>query len=168
MKPIKTETVILLALVLFVIMLCVLMFVEPAEAENETCYVLCNPRSTVNIHDGPSKGYSVIACAECGDELLLDGKHKGEWVHIINGWANEDGWIHRGYVSDSPVQIETYQAYGYLKVRIRNRIGGALKGTLKKGEEVTVYASATGPDGWAYTNRGYIQAKYLDDGMGGI
>lgn len=168
MKHIKAETVILLAVLFFFILICLLVFIEPAEAENETGYVLCNPRSTVNIHDGPSKGYSVIAWAECGDELLLDGKHKGEWLHVVNGWANEDGWIHKGYVSDSPVSVETYQAYGYLKVRIRNRIGGALKGTLRKGEEVTVYASAAGPEGWAFTSRGYIQAKYLDDGLGGI
>lgn len=136
----------------------------PAVAE----FVICNPKSTVNVHGAPGKGTDVIAYAECGDELILDGETQGDWVHIVNGWANHDGWIHKGYVSDSPVIVEEYDAVGYLKVRIRNYIGGKVTGTLAKGQPVTVYACAIGLDGWAVTNRGYIMAKYLDDGMGGF
>lgn len=164
----KNDTLIVAMCIGFLVFILIFVIAFSAVAEKTEAYVLCNPKSTVNVHDAPGKGASVIAYAECGDDLILDGQSKGEWVHIVNSWVDGNGWIHRGYVSDSPVQIETYQAYGYLKVRIRNRIQGNLKGTLKKGEVVTVYASATGPEGWAFTSRGYIQAKYLDDGLGGI
>lgn len=145
-----------------------LLIMGAARAEETAGYVLCNPGSRVCVHEAASKGAGVIAYAECGDEITLDGVTDGEWVHCVNTWMDGSGWIHEGYVSDSPVVVDVWDAVGYLKARIRKYAGGPVKGTLKKGEKVTVLACATGPEGWAVTNRGYIMTKYLDDGMGGL
>ena len=155
-------------ILIIVALYCVVLMLTPAEAEDANAWVLCKPGSNVNVHVGPSKGSTVVAYCECGDELITDGKKSGDWVHIVNGWCDHDGWIHKGYVSDSQVVIEPFDGFGYLKARIRNRIGGKMIGTLKKGEAVKVYAYAIGWDGWAVTNKGYVMARYLDDGLGGM
>lgn len=138
--------------------------VVPSCASNANAWVLCNPNTRVNARFLPSKNASIIGYLECGEGIVLDGKQNGEWLHAVElGMEASDGWIHKGYISDSPVIVEEYDAVGYKTVRIRNRINGKLTGTLKKGEKVTVYASAISIDGWAYTSRGYIMQGYLDD-----
>lgn len=120
----NNDTLIVVMCIGFMVFILIFVIAFSAFAEKTEAYVLCNPKSTVNVHDAPGKGASVITRAECGDIITLDGVRKGDWLHIVDGWVDSDGWIHAGYVSDSPVTVETYQAYGYLKVRIRNRIEG--------------------------------------------
>lgn len=125
-------------------------------------FVLCDPESTVNIRETPDKSGIILGEMLCGDELKLDGKTRGEWLHVVDlGLEMSEGWISRRYVSDARVTVERYLAKTKVaKVRVRANIDGKVTRRLKKGATVTVLASA--PD-WSVTDVGYIRTECLGE-----
>lgn len=154
--------------IIFILAVTVLILSEMLIASAKAEYVICDPTSSVNVHYTPEKKGIVCGYFECGNEVILDGKKKGDWVHVVNVSGEwDEGWIHKGYITAGPIVIETCDGYAYKKVHVRNNVGGKIKTTLKQGEPITVYAYSLDYDGWAVTNKGYIMARYIDDGLGG-
>lgn len=151
--------IILVFWVLLTLALILIGLINPVTAEADRMgFVLCDPDSTVNLRFEPRKTGTAIAYLECGDALILDGKQKGEWLHVVTGDEN-GAWVHKGYIVGIKVTIDTFEAQAKTKVRTRNQVNGRLTGTVKKGQKVTVYAYS---EECCFTNRGYIKTKYLE------
>lgn len=146
-----------LILALIIIAIIAILSVSVAHADHMG-FILCNPDTTVNMRFEPRKTGTVVACMECGDPVRLDGGKYGEWLHVVTGDEN-GAWVHQGYVVDIKVTVETRQARAKTKVRTRNMVRGRLTGTLRKGQEVTVYAYS---EECCFTSKGYIKTKYLE------
>ena len=143
-----------------------------ARAEEETelhCWVLCRPTignkpgDYVNLRLWASKNTSSVGFLECGDDFHTDGKTKNGFLHVLDR-GEADCWIHAGYVVfEEPVEIfQNYVCVSRGRVAIRKYIDGPQNPVhpwLRTGSEVFVYYIA---GDWALTNRGFIQAKYLE------
>lgn len=139
-------------------------YLRNAEAEGDMhyyCWIMCRPDSAVMIREKPGKGARVIDEVKLGRKLETDWKEHGKWLHVIN-LASEsgEGWVYGGYVAVSePVIINAErEIVGGGRVRIREWMDGKFKAWAAEGSRVTVYAAA---DGWACTDRGYIQNRYI-------
>lgn len=134
-----------------------------AEAEETKAYILCNPESYVNIRVIPNKNGIVSARYLCGDEVTLDGKKKGDWMHVVNAHGESpEGWVHRLYVCESCVVVldEEQKATTNAKnVRVRNGVNGKILKRVKKGTEVRIMVISMD---WCLTNKGYIKTECLD------
>ena len=129
-------------------------------AEESTGWIMCGPTGRVNIRERPSRKAEVVAWGYMGDEITLDGKKKGMWVHCILPCEAGEGWIRGDYLTtDEPEYPENGRfEVDHNKVRIRESAGGKVKGWAMDGDEVTVYQVT--PE-WCVTNRGFIKTRYL-------
>lgn len=134
----------------------------PAQAEGcRMGFVLCDPDSSVNIREKPRKTGIVLGQMLCGDELTLDGKTQGEWLHVTGlSMEMDGGWINRKYVADARVTVEEFDAVTTAaKVRVREGVNGKITRRMKKGAKVRVLASSAG---WCVTTVGFIRTEYLE------
>ena len=148
---------------ILIIILLLLAVCYIAGAEEETRFILCDPKGTnyVAIRRSPRKGAEESGWLECGDPILTDGKVKNGYLHILGITEFGDGWVHQGYVvNDKPV-IERCNATvtGSGRVMARRYIGGKRIGWLNICTDVKVFARS---DEWAVTNRGYIRMDFLE------
>lgn len=149
---------VILGLIVFVALL---MLLCPAEAEcRRMGFALCNPETPVWVRTEPNKNATICGYLDCGDPVTLDGKHKGEWLHVVDSCFDGDAWVHKGYIVGTGVVVGTCEMETTAKVRTRNRVGGKLTGTLHKGQTVTVYAWS---EECAYTSRGYVKGEFLKE-----
>lgn len=157
----KTERII--AIFLAILISAAILIVCNADAEKieiETGWIICETTTRVNIRSHPSNHSQIYGFIECGEEIHLDGIRDGHWVHIIDaGTESDEGWVYDGYITDSPVTIETHDCETTVaKLRVRKCIDGKITKTLRKGTSVTVYAMSAD---WAITNKGYIKTEFL-------
>lgn len=148
----------------FIILLLIFMSVcYMAGAEEETKYILCNPRidNHVSIRRSPKKGAEETGRLDCGDEVITDGKIRNGFLHILGYTEDGEGWVHLGYVVDDKPIIErcngTVAANG--RVMSWRRINSGKNGWLEICDQVKIYART---DEWAVTSKGYIRTKYLE------
>lgn len=129
-----------------------------AGAEEYSVWVLCQPDSFVYVREFPKRGADCAGYGYLGDRLTTDGRTKNGYLHIIGFECG--GWIHKGFVTDCPVIVREYDAEIVSKGRVacRRYIGGTRRRWLKKGETVTVYASA---DDWSITSQGFVMSQFL-------
>ena len=129
-------------------------------AEDEY-FIICNPKSYVNVRRSPKKGAEEIGRLDCGDSFLSDGKKKNGYIHVVGMTEYGEGWIHKGYVVEDQPIIEslrgTIAATG--RVKTRRYIGGKKLEWLEVCTDVWIYVMS---DEWAVTNRGFIRTKYLE------
>lgn len=133
-----------------------------AFADDYRVFVLCNPKTPVNVRIRPKKGSKVEGRLDFGDWIETDGEKRNGWLHVIGIGETGEGWICSGYVvEDEPQKTERTRAVVAATGRVMSyrRIGGARNGWLNVGDELTVYALS---DEWAVTNKGYVRSKYLD------
>ena len=130
----------------------------------ETVWVMCQPDSRVNIRSRPSGRSEAVGYAECGDGFATDGKQKNGFVHVFASVEAGEGWISAGYlVWEQPEQVGRQMVISAKgRVNARKTIGGKRRCWVRPGDTVTVYWAAD----WAVTNKGFIQTKYLAEGVG--
>jgi hypothetical protein len=136
--------------------LCLLILIGSAAAE--TVYVLCQPDSFVYVRQFPKRGAAEAGYAELGDALETDGVKRNGFL-LVYGFEG-DAWIHTGFVTDSPVTVETVEGWVECggRVACRRSIKGTRRKWLTDGAEVVIYAYS---DEWSITNRGFIKTQYL-------
>lgn len=163
MKLNEVERFLLVMVIIMMVVAIVLtvIWITPAEAEGRMGFVLCNPESSVNVREKPKKAGLVLGELLCGDEILLDGTKRGEWLHVTGlSMEMDDGWICQRYVSDVRVTVEEFEAVTTVaKVRVRENVDGRILRRLKKGTKVRVLASSAE---WCVTNVGFIRMEFLD------
>ena len=139
-----------------ILLLAVLLLVRSAVADS--VFVLCQPSSFVNVRVFPKKGSEIAGRVELGDELETDGTRRNGFVHIIG--FEGDGWINAGFVTESPVEIRTFETEvnSTGRVACRRAIKGTRRKWLSDGQKVVIFALA---GDWAITNQGFIQTRYL-------
>lgn len=134
---------------------------EAEEDNRETVWVLCNPKSYVNIRARPSGRSMVEGRAECGDGFLTDGKKQKGFLHVYAPIEAGEGWISLGYiVYEQPVPV-----FATLHIESRGRVAcracanGKRNRWLRNGDEVTVYWMAE----WAVTDRGFVNSDFIGE-----
>jgi hypothetical protein len=146
-----------------ILLLLVLSVCYMAGAEEETKYILCNPRTDnhVAIRNRPKKNAEETGRLDCGDDFVTDGKIRNGYLHVIGMTEDGEGWVHLGYVVDDKPLIEkcngTITANG--RVMSWRRINSGKNGWLEICDQVKIYART---DEWAVTNKGYVRTKYLE------
>ena len=129
-------------------------------------YCACQPDSEINVRAFPKYSAEIVGRVWPGDQVYTDGKKRGVWMHVISVPCEAgEGWIHQGYLSDSPVhRVDAEYTVTRNKTFVRKYMGGKVTKKLKKGQTVTVFF-LTGDV--AVTNLGYIVADYLEVSEGG-
>ena len=133
-----------------------------ALADEYRVFILCNPKTPVNVRRSPKKGDNISGRLEFGESVITDGMEKNGFLHIIGITEDGEGWIFAGYtVEDQPVKLEGARASIAAPGRVMSYrwINGKQNGWLKMLEEVDVYAWS---EEWAVTSKGYIRTKYLE------
>lgn len=149
--------------VFIILLLCALCVCYIAGAEEETKYILCNPKPTnhVSIRRSPKKGAEETGRLDCGDDIITDGKTRNGYLHILGYTEDGEGWVHLGYVVDDKPIIEkcngTIAANG--RVMSWRRVGSGKNEWLDVCDQVKIYARS---EEWAVTSKGYIRTKYLE------
>ena len=149
------------AIVVIILLLLAVCYI--AGAEEETRFILCDPKPTnrVAVRRSPRKGAEETGWLECGDSILTDGKTKNGYLHILGITEYGEGWVHHGYVvNDKPI-IERCNAtvIGNGMVKARQNVGGKRISWLDICTDAKVYARS---DEWSVTSRGYISTKFLE------
>ena len=124
---------------------------------------------SLNVRQGPGTGYNTVDTISKGDQVVIyeqttvDGK---TWGRI------DSGWISLQYVSLQTVDpgtsegttVSTGKITGKtLNVREGAGTGYDVVGTLKKGDEVTIYEQVTVKgEEWGRIENGWISLKYVN------
>ena len=134
-----------------------------AHAEEQECWILCQPDSWVYARTSPNKKSMELGRLECGDMIYTDGKVKNGFLHVY-GLTFElgEGWVHKGYVvydePYAPNQIDTIiKSNG--RVSARRTIGGKRRCWVKNGQSIKVYMISYE---WSVTNKGFIKTKFIE------
>jgi hypothetical protein len=149
-------------LIAILLLLAALTSVSGALCENYLIFILCNPKTPVNVRTSPKKGHNEAGRLDFGDWAETDGEIRNGYIRIYGIGEAGVGWVHAGYVvKDEPRKVE--KAYGVIsasgRVKSYRRIGGKGYKWLNIGDEVKVFALS---EEWAVTNKGYIRTKYLE------
>ena len=131
-------------------------------AVEEAMYVICMPNDRVNIRLGASRTSSSVGWCEAGDLVYYDGQTKNGYRHCVGlGVEAGEGWIHKGYLVDEPVEYINKDATVVSKSRLaaRKYVNGKRTRWLKPGGVVRIYYWT---NEWALTNCGYVQSAYLE------
>ncbi len=125
-------------------------------------YAICMKDDYVNIRPFPNTKRERSGWLEPGDPVWLDGKKKGDYVHVV-GLSTEDGegWVHAGYLVDDVPEFVDADAVIVSRGRLAARkfVNGKRTRWLKPGGIVHVYFLS---EEWCATNCGYIRTKYLE------
>ena len=124
-------------------------------------YVLCMPKSEVNVRLQPKKS-DIVACVVFGKIVESNGKKKNGYIHVEDLAAETtSGWIYSGYlVEDEPVQCEfTARIVSNGRVAARKCVDGKIIKWLQDGSEVMVYAICAE---WCVTDKGYVRREFVE------
>jgi hypothetical protein len=151
-----------LILILMVLVSCLLIIVSLMDsARSEEKYILCKPKTEINVRFSPKWDGQVIGHLYFGDCVETDGIVKNGFAHVV-GLAFEavDGWVYKGLLVDTPpIAVSGKdQIISSGKVAARQYIGGKRNKWLRSGKEVLIYAIS---QDWSITDQGYVQTKYL-------
>ena len=135
-----------------------------AEEQLITCWVMCKPGDYVNVREWASTSAQAVGYLESGDSFQTDGSSRNGFIKAIELGECSESWVYSGYVvTEEPVPVfENYSCCAIKRVAIRRWMGGPkVEKTpwLVNGSDVSVFYIA---DGWAITNRGYIQSEWLE------
>ena len=126
------------------------------------CWAMCQPGDYINVRQKPGKHTEITGWAVSGMRFRTDGEERNGYIHLIGVTEYGEGWISESYIVYSePREVNremTIREGG--RVACRKTISGKRRGWAKSGETVTVYWIG---GGWAVTDRGFIQSKYLED-----
>lgn len=142
---------ILLALMLT---LCLLPFTN-SKAEG-TGYIICD--GTINVRSSSRISGKILGKIPCGQQIAYNAE--GESLDGKLWYRTEYGWIFSGYVVDSEVSMETYNAYILFHNTPVYEYADAsvMKMSANAGIIVKVIASS---ERWCVTDIGFIQTSNL-------
>ena len=146
------------------IMLCLAAFLTcfSAFADEGRVFILCNPKTPVNVRKTPKKGAEIIGRLDFGDWVDTDFKKKNGYLHVYGITEENEGWIFAGYaIDDQPEKMTGAMANIAANGRVMSYrwVNGKRNRWIEVGTQVIVYAIS---DEWAVTNKGYIRMKYLE------
>lgn len=144
------------------IVIILLLALIPLSAFADSCWVLCQPDSWVNIRLHPRKNSEIIGIMELGDELETDGILKNGFLHLTGlALESSEGWVSMGFITMHEVRVYRFdtEIRSLGRVACRRSVKGTRRKWLKDGQKISVFAYA---DDWAVTNQGFIQTKYLE------
>lgn len=124
-------------------------------------FILCKPKTEVNVRLFPKWGAEVIGHKYCGDVVYTDGRRKNGFLHVYDlGFENMEGWIYSGILVEYPPMLfeGKDQITSSGRVAARQYIGGKRNKWLKAYKDVVVYAVSKE---WSITDQGYVKTKYL-------
>lgn len=133
-----------------------------ALADDQCVFILCNPKTPVNVRRSPKISSQESGRLDFGDSVMTDGKVKNGFLHILGVTEDMEGWIFSGYtVPDQPVKLENAWANVAASGRVMSYrwINGKKNKWVKVGTDVRVYAIS---EEWAVTDRGYMRTEYLE------
>ena len=138
---------------------------EEPEPDYQALYVMCKPKSFVNVRPFPKKKGEPVGRIECGEEVMTLGEKRGKYIKIYSPtFDSADCWVHRGYLTEEKPEIfedgKTFVIRAKGRVAVRRYIRGARRAWIKPGKTLTVYAITSE---WALTNRGFIMTEYLEE-----
>lgn len=134
-----------------------------AFCESERVFILCDPRTPVNVRASPKKGTDIVGRLDFGDWIETDGEERNGFLHVYGIGEAGEGWLYSGYVvEDQPHKVERW-AYVDATGRVKSYrwIGGKRLKWLTVGSRVKVYGRS---EEWAVTNKGYVRTAYLEWG----
>lgn len=136
------------------------LLVTGAAAEKTSGWVMCQPDSMVNIREKPDKNSDVVAWGYMGDEITLDGRKKGKWLHVIIPCETGEGWIRSDYVSEDPPEDVGSGVFRVEKNNTfaRTSAGGKIRLRMKAGKELTVHMVTAL---WCVTSEGFVRTECL-------
>lgn len=149
-------------MVALILLLAVIFGATTGVCDEYRVYVLCNPKTPVNVRSRPKKGTTIVGRLDFGDWVLTEGEERNGFLRVYGIGEAGDGWLFAGYaVKDEPEKLERAWAYVAASGRVKSYrwIGGKQKKWMNVCDEVKVYAIS---DEWAYTSKGYIRTKYLE------
>lgn len=149
-------------LILFAIAGITLIFVTSAHGEEIEAWVLCQPDSFIYVRSFPKKTSDPLGYLYSGDRVFLDGKAKGNFVHIINANTESgDGWVSKGYIVHSEPYEDghVYRIEASGRVSARRTVGGTRRRWLHTNDIVTVYMVS---EDWCLTSQGFIRTSCID------
>ena len=133
-----------------------------ALAEDYRIFILCNPKTCVNVRNSAKKGSEIVGWLDFGDWVETDGKKENGFIHVYGIGEYGEGWVFAGYVvEDQPEKTDkVYASIGASgRVMSYRWINGRKNGWLKVCEEVKILGLS---EEWAVTDKGYIRTKYLE------
>ena len=143
------------------LVLTLLLAVSTAFAEEDELFIICDPKSHVNVRRSPNMDGEEIGWLEFGDMVWTDGVKKNGFIHCFLNIESGEGWVYAKYLIDEkPTQYggkAVIRSNG--RVACRRFINGKRQGWLKPNQSVTVLAYTTE---WALTKRGYVMTEYLE------
>lgn len=145
-----------------ILCLAVIFGVLTAFADDYSVFILCNPKTPVNVRRSPKKGNNVSGRLDFGDSVMTDGEKRNGYLHVLGVTEDGEGWIFAGYViEDEPEKMEQTRANVAASGRVMSYrwIDGKRNGWVKVGTDLRVLAIS---DEWAVTDRGYIRTEYLE------
>ena len=146
------------------IILCLAAFLTcfSAIADEGRVFILCNPKTPVNVRRNAKKGAEITGRLDFGDWIDTDGKTKNGYLHVLNITEYGEGWIFAGYiVEDEPIKMTNARATVAATGRVMTYrwVNGMKNGYIDIGTDVIVLALS---DEWAVTDHGYIKTEYLE------
>ena len=151
----------LIPILILIIAAFLILFSLINRASADQKYILCRPKTEINVRFSPKFGGEIIGHLYFGDSVETDGTVRNGFAHVI-GLAFEavDGWVYKGLLVDTPpIAVNGKdQIISSGKVAARQYINGKRNSWLRSGKEVLVYAIS---QDWSITDKGYIQTKYL-------
>ena len=148
--------------ILMILVACLLIIVSLMDsARSEEKYILCKPKTEINVRMFPKWDGQIIGHLYFGDSVVLDGTVRNGFALVVGlSFEEVDGWIYKGLLVDTPPIA--FQGKDRIiskgRVAARQYIGGKRNKWLRSGREVLVYAIS---QDWSITDQGYVQTKYL-------
>ena len=153
------KSLIVILIFLIAALLLIVSLIDSASSEEK--YILCKPKTEINVRACPKWGGEIIGHLYFGDSVETDGKVRNGFAHIVGlSFESMEGWIYTGLLVDTPpVAFKGKdQIISDGRVAARQYIGGKRNKWIKSGKEVVVYAIS---EEWSITDQGYIKTEYL-------
>ena len=155
-------------LIIFVLLILAVIFIKcwysKCHAEDQECWILCQPDSWVYAREKPKKKSTELGRLECGEMIYTDGKIKNGYLHVYGlNFELSEGWVSKGYI----VFSEPYEPYfkdnkilSNGRVAARRTINGKRRCWVVNGQSIKVYMMS---DEWSVTNKGFIKTKFIEN-----
>lgn len=158
----KWKIIVIILLVIFTVFANI-WFMTHSYAEEQPCWILCQPDSWVYARMNPKKKSMELGRLECGEMVLTDGITKNGFIHVYDlHFEMAEGWVSKGYiVYDEPFKPNNIEAQikSNGRVQARKTINGKRRCWVKNGQSIEVYMMSKE---WSVTNKGFIKTKFIE------
>lgn len=124
-------------------------------------YIICNPKTSVNVRRSAKRASEKIGWLELGDMVESDGETENGYMLCYLSNEYGEGWVYKGYLTnEKPTPCgEMIEVIANGRVACRQYVNGKRQGWLKPGSDIKVYAYTSE---WALTKNGFVKSEYLN------